>query len=583
MALFISQSFAVRILSISLTLFLLSSANGSPISSLPVSHIPDERVHQLQVMQSRASLPVNSTIAGYVELTCIYQVSGYYTKFQRILFYLVLVFTYCCRFHEWLWTAGMAYIITTAGTAGLHGILLVAGVRDAGPDPDLCIATQLLLVTSIASAIFWMHAPRIFKHETGPLLASWGLFTTIGTVVMQVGRPRYQQILNETIHAQVCLEGLCKDYCNANVRPALFRSHDTRLSWKLSEFTPYMFNNTNTSIGSVSTNMTINDSSGAPHVVDMAQTELVLDPRRVVFFSILGVALSATIINLRMKPAISRNLIVRHLTSKHIGLPYGHSKFQRFCACTILILHYFWEVLAFIAAPLLLLEYLALQTTKKLWPNGTLQNHTFKGIQRRPTLSKPRKTFAVLVGLLWYAWSLLAYLSWPVFLAYTIVYGEYLISVQDFPESEFMDAVGQWSSWVIVIVTLIVALGTHIYNRKHNDSETEKEDDVVPALYANTPPKWLLGWHQGWYCLQLVQREWKELYIWWCDPIEQSWRKEIEMVSIEGSEEEDDDDDDDDDLIKSQGQNDRASLLTVDEETNISAHQDESLIHRATM
>jgi len=424
-----------------------------------------------------------------------------------------------------------------------------------------------------------MHAPGIFKHETGPLLVIWGLFTPIATVIMNADRPRYLQLLNKTIHAEVCLEGLCRDYCNANVRPALFRSHDTRLSWKLSEFMPYTFNNnTNTSIGSVSTNMTINDSSGVPHVVDMARTELVWDPRRVVFFSIIGVALSATIINLRMKPVKTRNLIVRHLTSKHIGLPHGHSTFQRSCACTILILHYFWRVLAFFLWPLLLLEFLAWPTIKKLWPNVTLRNYKFKGIQRRPTLSKPRMTFAMLAGLSWYAWSLLAYLFWPVLLIYTIVYGEYLISVEGFPESESMDAVGQWSSWVIVTVTVLVALGTHIYNRKHNDSETEKEDDVVPALYTNTPPKWLLGWHQGWYCLQLVQREWKEFCIWWCDPVEQSWRKEMETGSIEGSEEEDNDN-----LIQSQGQNDGESLLTANEEVNISAHQDDSLIHRATV
>jgi hypothetical protein len=101
-----------------------------------------------------------------------------------------------------------------------------------------------------------------------------------------------------------------------------------------------------------------------------------------------------------------------------------------------------------------------------------------------------------------------------------------------------MDAIGQWSNWVVVGSTLLIMLCTRLYCKKFGKLQEEEDVKTVPTTYNHAPPRWLFGWRQGWYCLQLVQYEWKEFNGWWRDPINQSWKDGEDTESVLSSDEE---------------------------------------------
>lgn len=104
-------------------------------------------------------------------------------------------------------------------------------------------------------------------------------------------------------------------------------------------------------------------------------------------------------------------------------------------------------------------------------------------------------------------WSF-AYLVWPALLLYNIIGGELLLADLDFLESEYIDAIGQWSNFVLVAVTLLIAMFTRLYRKISEAEHTTEDDEFKPLLYTNVPPNWILGWRQGWFHIQLIRLEW---------------------------------------------------------------------------
>jgi hypothetical protein len=84
--------------------------------------------------------PTEFTIEYHWSARCLYPVSGIYTRFQRILFYLILAFIFCSRFRQWLALIGIVYFVGLTGIAAFHGIGL--GLQDnIGLDADNLVLT----------------------------------------------------------------------------------------------------------------------------------------------------------------------------------------------------------------------------------------------------------------------------------------------------------------------------------------------------------------------------------------------------------------------------------------------------------
>lgn len=302
-------------------------AHGNP---LPGAAIPYHLSTIIKGRDSHGSQGLNETILGTVPLSCVYSVSGAYIAYQRILFYLVIFFTFLSRSHQWLWTAAMAYLLSVTGTAALHGIIL-AGQKHVGSDADQYMAHQILAIASFASVIFYMHSPRIFQVNTRPYVLAWSLWVVVANIALEISQFRFQDGLNRRISAQVCGNmTLCQDYCNESPIGALFRSHDTLSPWNLSKF---QANGTNTT----NSGMLVGENSGdSTHKLQAQRIVLSVTPGLYAIGIGISLLMQTTSVNLWLRQGQARNSIVRYLTSKHIGLPAVHSSFQCNVAYTIL-------------------------------------------------------------------------------------------------------------------------------------------------------------------------------------------------------------------------------------------------------
>ncbi|KAM7212230.1 hypothetical protein V8F06_012403 [Rhypophila decipiens] len=75
--------------------------------------------------------------------SCVYPVSGVYTRLQRILFYAVLAIVFIFRFHKWMLLAGSAWVAAVTVPAAVHGIAL-GTTQGATVDSDVVALLAIL-------------------------------------------------------------------------------------------------------------------------------------------------------------------------------------------------------------------------------------------------------------------------------------------------------------------------------------------------------------------------------------------------------------------------------------------------------
>lgn len=91
-------------------------------------------------------------------IRCVYAVSGLYTRFQRILFYLVICIVFIFRSHEWLSAAGIIWLAGYVFVAAIHGLALAMSPTN-GVDADLPVIFTILITSCAATTIHFM-TPR---------------------------------------------------------------------------------------------------------------------------------------------------------------------------------------------------------------------------------------------------------------------------------------------------------------------------------------------------------------------------------------------------------------------------------------
>jgi len=137
-------------------------------------------------------------------LLCAYAVSGQYCYAPRILYYAMIGIVVLIRRHMWLAAGASAYIMTYAGVAAVHSVIL-CGIHGSStswlPDDRVSLGQEasvwvralvLDLDTDATLAIvgvgFLMLLPLAVysttfqKSEAKPILAAWGLLMLVGLI-----------------------------------------------------------------------------------------------------------------------------------------------------------------------------------------------------------------------------------------------------------------------------------------------------------------------------------------------------------------------------------------------------------------
>lgn len=482
---------------------------------------------------------------------CLYPVSGIYTRFQRILFYLILGFIFCSRFHKWLALIGIVYFVGLTGIAACHGIGL--GLQDnIGLDADNLALTVILQVAGTASLIFALYPPRSFNHNSSPFFILWCGFLSFASICIS-----WTTIKWASRGVVVAVQADCSDpsasacahacdvveYTKVLYRTAKDKMVPVRwveLDYSRTSDTVYarsVINNTLTStwIGpvtnanSISVDHSIQSLDASTPYYTVVRSSPPNYTSSLVSLA-LWLPLRTTLLTATYPPKVARNWIFRRLAFKEKLV--NMTRRQRFLAKAITILWYLWQAIIFIIWPLTILQLiitvlivrcgwvrqrpLVLHTTKYKPPN-------------KP--SKTRVWWARLTAIVWYIWGMSAFVLWPAVLFIQICFLE--AATNGIPESESLVSVGQWASWVNVALAFLAAFYAKIRDSRMNENISVKErillDEMACAAEAGQldklprflrdPPEWVSRHPQIWSSLVTLVREFQDLKAWWKDPV----------------------------------------------------------------
>jgi hypothetical protein len=515
--------------SASFLLLLLPSAHRTPTGvSLRRPQVPSRELNSLFARDTASSN--NITIldgityfngTSYWAVTCVYSVSGVYTRFQRILFYAVLVFTFALRFHEWLTAVGVAFIVTYSSTTAIHAIFLCLQ-HNVGTDLDQLAVWPVVQPAAIGGITFALYAPHVINIDPTQLYVSWTLLLTFASIVLQANGPRFLRGFGSSAVMVACdMYYNCNDTCQPGMNDVLFRtSYDQMVPIYLG---PWASDNTNTTAPA-------DDSRVGLSYMEPQISSYV---RSLMIGLLIGLVLRTQVENIGRPPRASRDWVFRLFASKRTAAQCGFSNRKFFLAQTLLVLYYSWQALIFSTLPLTLLDLVG-QFLVALFDKHESREFVFEctGLKPHQPVPRSRLLFAKSLALAWYIWASTAYLVWPALFIYHVVDNER--TLDGISESERLQAVEQWGSWVSVALAFLGAclnklLASPLVAQKKeviylNMIETEMSDDTSQSGRATLHTIWLRVKTSEIFIL--LVNEWMELKNWWENAVEVSWASE---------------------------------------------------------
>ncbi|KAI0176956.1 hypothetical protein BJ166DRAFT_11175 [Pestalotiopsis sp. NC0098] len=490
---------------------------------------------------------------------CVYPVSGTYTKFQRILFYIVLSVVFAFRFHKWILLVGMRWLGVFTATTAIHAVALSIQAC-LGVDTDVITAGGICQVGGIASLVFSLYPPKHFRRPTSTVLMAWTILLVLATNLALWTELRWRMggitidldagCGTQKIDSARALH-LCNNACGVvEHMPVLFHTADDVMvalncfasSWSGDE---YVFvditSATDTSIwiqGPSCGISTTNGTDSAPNVsvsldVDDSNVGSSLPTSLLLLitpFLVLGIAVSTTTLSIDYPPRFQRNWIFRRLTSSDPS-PHQMTTSRYIFCCISTALWYMLRPIMLVLRPLVSIMR-SLFRRRPITAGPWLLK--IPGAQPKDSLSISRINLARWVACAWYCWVMLSYLIFPALLVSAI---QRLESVaRELPEQESPVAVGQWSSWAGVFLTVLVAIYVRIQSRGVEGEDATKDDQIFlnnvedeerPGhLGIDDLPKWIQ--HRPQLCSYFsgIQREFSDTKLWWKDPATMSWRQE---------------------------------------------------------
>ena len=117
------------------------------------------------------------------DVICAFPISGQYCFLQRLLLYLLLIFSIFGQSQEWLIRGSLAAAMTYSSSASVHAIVLAAiSQKNTLFDLDVlgiyCVTSSSII--ALGPTLDWFD--RLRKSQARSIVKAWGVLTAIGTV-----------------------------------------------------------------------------------------------------------------------------------------------------------------------------------------------------------------------------------------------------------------------------------------------------------------------------------------------------------------------------------------------------------------
>ena len=490
---------------------------------------------------------MNSTVHDLV--WCVFPVSGAYTQFQRILFWVVTLLALFCQFHDWLTASLIAFAITSSVTAAVHSIIL-GTQKSSSYDADLLVLEDILQSSIFATLLFILFSPRLFKKDVTTLYWGWCLLTFVARMVMQY--TSFEKVLSiEDIVVPVSFDwnGVPINPCENMAVPTLFRDQGEPLTpviWSAINVSSIPTYNNATNDTAILRwrlrNFETNDNwiSQAPTKSDEGYDWLC---NFWIWYLCLGPMLQCALVNSWITPGEARNWIFRRLRKRYVPKNPLQSGTKIAHFYTILVwLRYFWIVLRTLSLELYALQLLlGLLLRIFRWATGRKMTpfHDLLVLETSPSRARyiTAKTFAA-------AWYFTANLSYVMFIGLTTFFTyQAEVSMKWLPESESKKAVGQWAPWMTLGLGVTAAVITRMVSKtEHNRgminlSEIDLDEKQTYEMAFMAKELTEDNWHLHQYIGALLIYESQEFKFWWQNTIEASVEKPMPKKGRKGEKE----------------------------------------------
>ena len=128
--------------------------------------------------------------AWALPVVCEWPVSGMYSRLQRILYYVLLVYALVWRHHEWLIAGALAYATTYSGAAAVQAWVqfgVDTKYHDTAGDNDN-EAIMGILAAALLMAVPLINWSRTLRRlQVRPILIYWAIIVFVGYLLVIIG------------------------------------------------------------------------------------------------------------------------------------------------------------------------------------------------------------------------------------------------------------------------------------------------------------------------------------------------------------------------------------------------------------
>lgn len=277
---------------------------------------------------------------------CAYPVSGAYTLFQRLLFWVIIVIILVFQFHEWLTAGALAFAVGWSVTPSIDALIL-STQKSSAYDADLFVL-QIIFSSSIyATFLCILFSPRILGRSAIVFYCFWSLLILICRLVMQFTAMSNIGKLDALSLSVYCNQsGICDNPCNVPHKGTLFRDEEEILQpviWYMPVVTGQNISAANEWLFS------------APRVSWDGYDYLCWF--WTLTWTMLGPALQCVLINTWKPPRIARNYLFRRLQKTYLPRDPTSTQLKKCCLYVLVWIRYFWLFISFFSLEIFIVTW----------------------------------------------------------------------------------------------------------------------------------------------------------------------------------------------------------------------------------
>ncbi|KAI1290697.1 hypothetical protein F5Y03DRAFT_377823 [Xylaria venustula] len=455
----------------------------------------------------------NETSIFYQNVWCLYPISGAYTRVQRILFYVTIAVAFVFRTQKWISSAaiGSAFVYSLAAAVQSIPMSLQSSL---GADPDL-IALYIIVVTSLFCAVMArMYSPRFIGRNFDSFYNWWIVAFFLLILFLDFGLNRFTTSTAKHILQLACPKDLdCPDPCAGQNPQVLFRGgrFDGTTGVVLSSWWKTVPSNS-----SASQNSTV----GPPSTVGGGR----VDGYQIKYsaLQILEiVALYPLLIlgqrNQYRPPRVTRNTAFRRLRMKRVMSSPNGTISTTFTFHIMYCIHLFWRGVTYLSPEIHWVKTNLQLGLQKIGLSCSAQAWVYERSHLEEVNTRSRETYARNMALAWYILCIVGYVAVPILLLSVTIRLE-MVWLGQIPESEGLQAIGQWGPIVGLGITFILAALFRWFapEPKSLDHSELGEGEYDPFAYE--PSQAGQAWFWKYQALAALVKEWRDLKKWFTNP-----------------------------------------------------------------